>query len=383
MSNNNYNNSDMNFPIEGIPGNAVFIVKSVADEECALASLLESQANLLCNAIDPCITVCDFNDIIQSIIQTMKTIVQKNNILEVKLRETLNFIQREGIECLDYNQQFELLNNLNSVLESIGTEEFSIGYLIDELGNGVANISYCTFNDIKVVNNLVITLMKLIVEKNMILQRKLRTVIKLIKFIKCSDFDIFIKVKKELLCTIKNCLINSIYKEEKGLAKLIYGESAKVSDALKMCIKDEEITELDSLINNVIDVIYDKKRILEYKLSETLTLLNTVGFSSCEIDSITDHIKELQTLAFAAEFELARLIKDKSKALNDIIDKECCNYHELINFNNCITCILVSVLLNLTIGRKNKNSYECDPYTCNKKSICKKFNNLIKLIDSK
>ncbi len=383
MSNNNYNNDDMNFSIKGIPGNAVFIVESVAGEERALASLLESQANLLCKAINPCITVCDFKEIIQSIIQTLKTIVQKNNILEVKLRETLNFIQKEGVQCLDYNEQFELLNNLNSVLESIGEEEFSLGYLIDELGDGVANISYCTFNDIKTVNNLVITLMKLIVEKNMILQRKLRTVVKLIEFIKCSDLDIFIKVKKELLCTIKKCLINSVYKEEKGLAKLIYGESAKICEALKMCINDEEITELDSLINNVIDVICDKKRILEYKLSDTLTLLNTVGFSSCEIDSIIDHTKELQSLSFAAEYELAKLIKDKSKALNDIIDKECCNYYELINFNNCITCILVSFLLNLTIGRKNKNVYECDPFTCNKKSICKKFNSIIKLIDSK
>lgn len=372
---NNYNN--MNNSIEGIPSNAVSIVGSVANEEFALASLLEAQATLLCNATNPCITVCDFKDMVQSIIEILKTIVQKNNILENKLRETLNFIQTEGIGCLDYNEQFELLNNLNSVLESIGAEEFSLGYLIEELGGSVAKIdSYCSFDEIKQVNNLIVTLMRLIAKKNMILLRKLRTVVKIIKFIKCSEFDIFIKIKKEMLCTIKK-LINSIFKEEKGLAKLIFGESKKISCALKMCLNDEELSELDNLITDVIDVICDKKRILEYKLDEAISLLNTVEFSQCEIDSILDHIKELQSCAFEGEFELSKLIKDNSKNLNKFIDKECECFQELISFNICITCNLVSLLLNLNIGRKNKDVFECDPCSCNNKSICKKLNSLI------
>ena len=355
MSNINYNNT--NFSIEGVPSNAVSIVGSVADEECALASLLEAQANLLCNAINPCITVCDFNDVTQSIIRTLKTIIQKNNILENKLRETLSFIQKEGIGCLDYNGQFNLLNNLNSVLESIGAEESSLGYLIDKLGKGVTIIaSYCTFNDIKQVNNLVIKLMKLIVEKNMILLRKLQTVISLIKFIKCSEFDIFIKVKREMLCTIKN-LINSIFIEKKGLAELIFGESIKISCALKMCLNEEELSELDSLITSFIDVICDKKRILEYKFSEILTLLNAVGFSSCDIDLIMDYIKELKSVECKCEFELSKLIKNNSKELNKFIDRKCCNFRELINFNFCITCKLVSLL---NIGCEDKKESEYD-----------------------
>lgn len=378
MPNINYNNT--NFPTEGIPSNAVSIVGSVANEECALASLLESQANLLCNVINPCITICDFIDVIQSIIRTLKTIIQKNNILENKLRETLNFIQKEGIGCLDYNEQFELLNNLNSVLESIAAEESSLGYLIEKLGKGVTSIaSYCTFDDIKQVNNLVVTLMKLIVETNMILLRKLRTVISLIKFIKCSEFDIFIKVKKEMLCTIKN-LINSIFKEERGLAELIFGESVKISCALKMCLNREELLELDSLITDFTSVVCDKKRILEYKLSEILALLNTVGFSSCEINSIMDHLQELQSVSYKCELELSKLIKNNSKELSDIIDKECCNFHELISFNICVTCSLVFLLISLNSGRKNKNTFECNPCSCKNKSICKQLNNIISQI---
>jgi hypothetical protein len=93
-----------------------------------------------------------------------------------------------------------------------------------------------------------------------------------------------------------------------------------------------------------------------------------------------EHLKELQSVSFKCEFELSNLIKNNSKELNKFIDKECCNFHELISFNICITCNLVSLLLNLNSGRKNKNAFECDPCSCNNKSICKKLNNIISQI---
>lgn len=383
MSNNNKNmNKDINYPIQGIPSNAVSIVESVAQEECALASLLESQADLLCKAVNPCIAVCNFNDVINSIIRTMKTMVIKNNILENKLRETLNFIQKEGIECLDYNQQFELLNNLNSVLDSISKEEFSLGHLIDQTGEVIAKVEYCTFDDTKSVDDLVITLMRLIIESNMILLRKLRTVISLIKFIKCSEFDIFIKVKKKLLCTIKK-LINSIFTEEKGLALLIHGESIKFHCTLNMCINSEEISEMGDMITDFVDVVCDKKRILEYKFSETINLLNTIGFNCSEIESIMDHIKELQSRALAGEFKLAELIKEESKNINNKIKKECCNYAELISFNICIICSLACLLVNINIGRKkNRKVFKFDQLGCKNKSICKELNNIINRLNT-
>jgi|GEM_PF-416428 len=390
MSNNNginKNNNDGTLLItEGIPSNAISIVKSIANEECALAALIEAQTNMLFSVIDPCITADEFVVITQSIIRTLKTILHKNNVLEVKLRETLNFIKKEGIECLDYNNQYKLLNNLNFILKSIAAEEYSLGCLIETLGEGLTNIEFhCSFDEIKQVNNIVITLMKVIVEKNMILLRKLKTAIGIIEFIKCSDFDIFIKIKKDLLCTIKE-LVKSIFNEEKGLAKLIYGESIKIRKALQMCLSDEELSELDCLLTNVIDIICEKKRILEDKLCETIKLLKTVGFSSCDIESITDYISDIQSRAFAGELELAKLIKNESSKLNTQIEAECERNCELIYFNNCIPCILIALLLNLNIGRKNKISYEsnsiiCSDNKCNKKNICKKFVNLIKAME--
>ena len=180
-------------------------------------------------------------------------------------------------------------------MESISKEEISIGHLIEQTGKALANVEFCTFDDIKSVNILVKNLMRLIIEKNMILLRKLRTVISLIEFIKRSEFDIFIKVKKKLLCTIKK-LANSIFTEEKGLALLIHGESVKFHCALNVCLNSEEISELGDLMTDFIDVVCEKKRILEYKLDEIIKLLNTIGFDLCETDSIMDHIKELQTL---------------------------------------------------------------------------------------
>lgn len=377
MLNNNKNIcKDINCPIQGVPANAVSIVESVSKEECALALLIEAQADLLCKAINKCISVCDFKDIINSIIQTMKTIAIKNNTLENKLRETLNFIQKEGIECLDYNRQFELLNSLNSVLECISKEEVATGHLIEQTGKIIAKVEYCTLDDIKSVDDSVLTLMRLIIENNFILDRKLRTLISLINFIKCSEFDIFIKVKKKLLCTIKK-LINSIFAEEKGLALLIHGESEKLHCGLSVCVNRDEISEISNFISKIIDVICEKKRILEYKFSETIDLLNTVGFSSSETDSVTDHIKELQSYALAGEYELANLIKGKSKNINATIGKECCNYPEIISFNACMTCSLVCLLLNLNVGRKNRKVIDSCPSGCKNASMCKEINNII------
>ncbi len=382
MLNNNKNIcKDINCPIQGVPANAVSIVESVSKEECALALLIEAQADLLCKAINKCISVCDFKDIINSIIQTMKTIAIKNNTLENKLRETLNFIQKEGIECLDYNRQFELLNSLNSVLECISKEEDATGHLIEQTGKIIAKVEYCTLDDIKSVDDSVLTLMRLIIENNFILDRKLRTLISLINFIKCSEFDIFMKVKKKLLCTIKK-LINSIFAEEKGLALLIHGESEKLHCGLSVCVNRDEISEISNFISKIIDVICEKKRILEYKFSETIDLLNTVGFSSSETDSVTDHIKELQSYALAGEYELANLIKGKSKNINATIGKECCNYPEIISFNACMTCSLVCLLLNLNVGRKNRKVIDSCPSGCKNASMCKEINNIIMKLNS-
>jgi heterodisulfide reductase subunit C len=382
MLNNNKNIcKDINCPIQGVPANAVSIVESVSKEECALALLIEAQADLLCKAINKCISVCDFKDIINSIIQTMKTIAIKNNTLENKLRETLNFIQKEGIECLDYNRKFELLNSLNSVLECISKEEVATGHLIEQTGKIIAKVEYCTLDDIKSVDDSVLTLMRLIIENNFILDRKLRTLISLINFIKCSEFDIFIKVKKKLLCTIKK-LINSIFAEEKGLALLIHGESEKLHCGLSVCVNRDEISEISNFISKIIDVICEKKRILEYKFSETIDLLNTVGFSSSETDSVTDHIKELQSYALAGEYELANLIKGKSKNINATIGKECCNYPEIISFNACMTCSLVCLLLNLNVGRKNRKVIDSCPSGCKNASMCKEINNIIMKLNS-
>lgn len=382
MLNNNKNIcKDINCPIQGVPANAVSIVESVSKEECALALLIEAQADLLCKAINKCISVCDFKDIINSIIQTMKTIAIKNNTLENKLRETLNFIQKEGIECLDYNRQFELLNSLNSVLECISKEEDATGHLIEQTGKIIAKVEYCTLDDIKSVDDSVLTLMRLIIENNFILDRKLRTLLSLINFIKCSEFDIFIKVKKKLLCTIKK-LINSIFAEEKGLALLIHGESEKLHCGLSVCVNRDEISEISNFISKIIDVICEKKRILEYKFSETIDLLNTVGFSSSETDSVTDHIKELQSYALAGEYELANLIKGKSKNINATIGKECCNYPEIISFNACMTCSLVCLLLNLNVGRKNRKVIDSCPSGCKNASMCKEINNIIMKLNS-
>jgi len=156
-------------------------------------------------------------------------------------------------------------------------------------------------------------------------------------------------------------------------------KAKKLHCGLSVCVNRDEISEISNFISKIIDVICEKKRILEYKFSETIDLLNTVGFSSSETDSVTDHIKELQSYALAGEYELANLIKGKSKNINATIGKECCNYPEIISFNACMTCSLVCLLLNLNVGRKNRKVIDSCPSGCKNASMCKEINNIMKL----
>ena len=262
MLNNNKNIcKDINCPIQGVPANAVSIVESVSKEECALALLIEAQADLLCKAINKCISVCDFKDIINSIIQTMKTIAIKNNTLENKLRETLNFIQKEGIECLDYNRQFELLNSLNSVLECIDVYKRQLyNYLYKNVKRIVRRFMANFFN----INNE---------------NTKKATL----------QDDVVIQQTPGLNEAAAFNVVGSIAAEENALAALIQEEADKLASLTGDALTFDNFTELTESIIRTLKTILLKNTVLEAKLTETLNYIDEEGFTitSDFVDNIT------------------------------------------------------------------------------------------------
>jgi hypothetical protein len=58
------------------------------------------------------------------------------------------------------------MDSVNSVLECISKEEDATGHLIEQTGKIIAKVEYCTLDDIKSVDDSVLTLMRLIIENN-------------------------------------------------------------------------------------------------------------------------------------------------------------------------------------------------------------------------
>jgi hypothetical protein len=331
--------------------NAVLIVGSVAAEETALAALIQAEANKLTSASAGGITVEEFRRITQSIIRTMKTVLLKNTVLEVKLRENLNFIRAEGIDPTNLN---ELLNNLVAVLRSIGEEEVSLGNLIDRLGVAIIDVApaIATFEDVQAVDNSVRALMKVIVQKNMVLLRKLRTTVQFIQ-------SIGVVFPPDVLATlqdiIRNFLIRSIQSEESGLSQLISGESIKFSTALAIGLTVDELLALNSLVTGIMDTVVQKNMILEAKLEEIIALIGLAGFAPDILTLIANTLTIIQGTIAQEETALARIITEEANKLNQIIALAPGNIETLIDANESVTTLLESITLkNMVLEQKSE-----------------------------
>jgi hypothetical protein len=325
--------------------NAISIVNSVANEESALASLIESEANILNSAIKPCTTVNELLCLNKSVIRTMKTVLQKNTVLEVKLRETLNFIREEGVDPSNIN---ELLNNLIFVLDSIGEEEFSLGKLIELIGFEIIKLpKSSTFENIKDVYRNATALMKVIVEKNMVLLKKLRSIVQFIEYILCEGLIFPNCVLENLLNIIKNKLIASIYTEKIGLSKLIQSNSFKLRSAFSNCLTEDELFEIKCITEDVLDTVDEKNKILEYKLEEIIALIKLVRFTSCDLNLIADTFEHIQKSAIQEEKELIKFINSQANKINKNIDSEHCCIDEIIDTNENIANLLLNAAKNL------------------------------------
>lgn len=282
----------------------------------------------------------------------MKTVLLKNTVLEIKLRQTLDFIREEGINPLNVN---ELLTNLVAVLGSIGSEEVALGNLINRLGAGIVDVSpaIATLADVTAVNNSVTSLMKTIVQKNMVLLRKLRSTVQFIEFALSTGVVFPADILTALQGVIRNNLIRSISVEESGLAQLISGESAKFARALSIRLTADELLTLNASITGVIDTVVQKNMILEAKLEETIALIGLLDFSPNILTLIADALTVIQGTIALEENALARIIQLEADKLNQIIALAPGQIDVLIAANESVTSLLESITLkNMILEQK-------------------------------
>lgn len=336
----------------GLNAAAAFnIVGSVAAEENALAALIQEEADKLSLLTGATLTFANFTNLTESITRTMKTVLLKNTVLEAKLTETLNYIDSENFTITP-----AFVDNLIAILGRIANEENALGNLIRALGNAVRLLAPgLTLAQLQSVDQIVISLMRVITEKNLVLLSKLR---RLVRFIVNNSAAFPTPTPAQVAATIAaiNSLITSIVVEENGLAVLIEGEAAKLNRAVALTTTAAGIPDLlafNTTITSVIDIVVQKNMILEAKLEDILALL-ALGFTPAQLAVFAITLSNLQQSIANEEFALATLIGTEALKINAVAGITPSNIGNLVAVNDSATTLLESITLkNMILQQKN------------------------------
>lgn len=356
---NNDNTKDNNVQNEvevqltpGLNAAAAFsIIGSIAVEENALAAVIQEEADKLTLLAGATLTFANFTTLTGSIVRALKIVLLKNTVLEAKLTETLNYIDVENFTLTS-----TFVDNLIAVFNSIANEENALGNLIRALGNAVRLLApSLTLAQLEAVDRIVISLMRVITEKNLVLLSKLR---RLVRFIVNNAAAFPTPSAAQVAATIAaiNALINSIIVEENGLAVLIEGEAVKLSRAIALTTTAAGIPDLlafNAIITSVIDIVVQKNMILEAKLEDILVLLG-LGFTAAQLAAFAVTLSNLQQSIANEEIALGTLISTEAAKINAVAGLTPGNVANLVAVNDSTTTLLESITLkNMILQQKN------------------------------
>ncbi len=356
---NNINSKDNNVQndveVQQVPGlnaaAAFNVVGSIASEENALSAIIQEEADKLTLLAGETLTFANFTTLTGSIVRAMKIILLKNTVLEAKLTETLNYIDIENFTLTS-----AFVDNITAIFNSIANEENALGNLIRALGNAVRLLApTLSIAQLQAVDQIVISLMRVITEKNLVLLSKLR---RLVRFVVNNSAAFPIPSAAQVAATIAaiNALINSITVEENGLAVLIEGEAVKLSRAVALTTTAAGIAGLlafNTTITSVLDIIVQKNMILEAKLEDILALL-ALGFTPAQLAAFAVTLSNLQQSIANEEIALATLIGTEALKINAVAGITPGNIGNLVAVNDSATTLLESITLkNMVLQQKN------------------------------
>jgi hypothetical protein len=331
------------------------VVGSIAAEENALAALIQEEADKLALLTTDALalTFDNFAELTASITRTLKTILLKNTVLEAKLTETLNYIDEEGFTITS-----DFVDDLAAILSRIANEENALGSLIAVIGTVVGLLAPgLTLEQLQVVDELVLALMRVITEKNLVLLSKLRRVVRYI-INNSENFPIPSAAQVAAIIAALNALINAIRVEENGLAVLIDAEAAKLNRAIVLTTTAGDVDGLidfNDIITSIIDIIVQKNMILEAKLEDILAIITLGnGFNDEQLAAFAVQLSNLQQSIANEEFALANLIGTEALKINDLATLTPGNIDNLVAVNESASLLLESITLkNMVLAQKN------------------------------
>ncbi|MBY0147831.1 hypothetical protein [Neobacillus niacini] len=327
--------------------NLLNVIGSIATEEIGLRILILAEANKIQAAIGvEGVTIADLIRINRSVTRTMKTVLLKNTILERKLRDVLNTLREQDIATFSVQQ---LLIEFANVIGSIFNEENALAELIqaeaDKINTAIPIAT--TVEELVELDQSVRALMKIIVQKNFILQRKLRNVIQFIEFLISENVVLPITIQNVINNLI--LLINAISNEETSLGALIESEAQKIDRAGNFGPTTEQRLEINNSVGSIVDTIVQKNMILEAKLEDVLSLFRQVELNEIQIEQIENSLSNIVNSIAVEEEGLGNLIALVSLSLlstiSNISNLSTDVINDLIQANENTTNLIESITL--------------------------------------
>lgn len=337
------------------PAGAFSIIGSIASEEIALSVIIQREAEKL-TALTATgnLTFANFTALAQSVNSTMKTVLLKNTILEAKLTETLDFIDSEFSPSI-FTSSF--IDNIISIIGSIANEEIALGTSLSNIGTIAEAFALpavgLTIAQLQAVDQWVLSLIRVITEKNLVLLSKLR---RLVRFLANNAITPSDSQAVQAAINI-NRLIDSIRNEENGLARIIDGETAKLNRAVTVTLAAgaggiNNLLSFNDTVTSVIDVVVQKNMILEAKLEEILALLS-LGNAAARLPFVTALSRVQQSIA-NEETSLAGLILAEAGKINAVRTLTPNSIPNLVAANDSASILLESIALkNMVLQQKN------------------------------
>jgi hypothetical protein len=186
MFENENNLSSSMSPIQPEPYNPqnifdaiAFLLQSVADEENALAKLINSEKNKIIREIElvtssqqPKSTISKLIETNNKVEESLRNIVKKNIVLALKTQEVLDLAPRVGVKACNVDTQ------LIHILGSIANEETRLGSLIEAEATKLNVVSTFaqTHGQLLEANNSVQRMLRTIIKKEIVLESKLQSI---------------------------------------------------------------------------------------------------------------------------------------------------------------------------------------------------------------
>jgi len=253
--------------------NLTAILRSIANEEIALGSLISALGNAVRN-LAPSLTLAQLQAVDQLVTSLMRIITEKNLVLLSKFRRVVRFIVNNSAAFPTPTpaQVAATIAAINSLINSIIVEENGLAVLIEaeaaKLGRAIVlTTTPAGIPGLLAFNTIITSVIDIVVQKNMILEAKLEDILALLALG-------FTPAQLAAFAVTLSNLQQSIANEEIALGTLIGTEAAKIDAVARLTPGNiGNLVAVNESATTLLESITLKNMILEQKNLDVINFI--------------------------------------------------------------------------------------------------------------